>query len=198
MISRFCCERWCSCSISRSSAAPRKNTCNWCSLSLMGMSIFKAYKHAHKNIQTFTQVHKVVQLLDLSKQRSISQVGDYYWNEYAHSHTRKGLRAHPSVMPAFFFTLLSSSAFIFVCLISLIFFSLPFLCVFSWLVLQQHSEMNKWIREAANKNIFLVFLIIDSPNNKDSILQTQVCELIHCGRDISSFSSSFLYCFYLT
>jgi midasin len=42
-----------------------------------------------------------------------------------------------------------------------------------WLVLQQHAALNAAIRQAQERGVLLVFLIIDGPSNKDSILQTQ-------------------------
>lgn len=41
-------------------------------------------------------------------------------------------------------------------------------------MLQEHKAINQRIREAAARGIFLVFLIIDAPSNRDSILQAQV------------------------
>lgn len=49
---------------------------------------------------------------------------------------------------------------------------LAFIVSDGWLVLQEHRELNKWIREAAQQGILLVFIIIDSPNKKNSILET--------------------------
>jgi midasin len=54
---------------------------------------------------------------------------------------------------------------------------LSFIVSDGWLVLQQHRELNKWIREAAAQGILLVFIIIDSPNKKNSILETTSIEV---------------------
>jgi len=50
---------------------------------------------------------------------------------------------------------------------------LVFIISDGWLVMQEYTELNKWIREASEKNILIVFIIIDNPTNKNSILNAK-------------------------
>jgi len=48
-------------------------------------------------------------------------------------------------------------------------------------VLSSRDQTAKWVREAAARHQLLVFLIIEDPTRRDSILEQQVDLLISCS-----------------